>query len=129
VHCVAWSPDGNYLATASDDETAKVWNALTDHCVHTLQGHTNAVWCVAWSPDGKHLATASEDYSDDFPRGVAQVWDTATGQCVQSLLQHAPSVDSVAWSPNGKHLAIALVDESAHITLFSPMGIRGQILS
>src|SRR5206468_1065208 len=56
VISVAFSPNGQRLATASDDRTVKVWDAATGRELRTLQGHTS----VAFSPDGRHLASASE---------------------------------------------------------------------
>ena len=61
VYGVAYSPDGKRLATASDDETAKVWDAESGQELLTLRGHSGDVNGVAYSPDGKRLATASED--------------------------------------------------------------------
>jgi WD40 repeat protein len=50
---VAWNPDGSRLATASDDRTAKVWDAATGKELLTQSGHSSEVSNVAWSPDGK----------------------------------------------------------------------------
>ena len=58
---MAFSPDGKRLASASYDQTVKVWDAATGQESLTLKGHTNYVWSVAFSPDGKRLASASED--------------------------------------------------------------------
>ena len=54
------SPDGKTLATASRDNTVKLWN-LQGEQLKTLQGHSNRVNSVSFSPDGKTLATASDD--------------------------------------------------------------------
>ena len=103
VDSVAWSPDGQRLATASWDKTAKVWDAAKGKEVLTLRGHADGVYGVAWSPDGQRLATASEDQT-------AKVWDAATGKEVLTLRGHSNGVDSVAWSPDGKRLATAGLD-------------------
>src|SRR5262249_19978621 len=65
AHSVAWSPDGQRLASASGDlhnyakpGEVKVWEAQTGKPLLTLPGHTGAVRSVAFSPDGKHLASA-----------------------------------------------------------------------
>jgi WD40 repeat protein len=47
--------------TASDDETARLWDPATGDCRRTLTGHTGQVIGVAFSPDGRLLATASVD--------------------------------------------------------------------
>jgi Tol biopolymer transport system component len=58
---VVWSPDGKRLATASSDNTAKVWDAVNGQDLLTLRGHDEWVYSVAFSPDGKRLAMGSED--------------------------------------------------------------------
>jgi WD40 repeat protein len=61
VFAVAFSPDGTLLATASGDNTARLWDPVTGECVRTLTGHPEPVFAVAFSPDGTLLATASGD--------------------------------------------------------------------
>ena len=61
VNGVAFSPDGQILASASDDDTVKLWNPATGALLRTLAGHRSAVQSVAFSPDGRTLASASWD--------------------------------------------------------------------
>ena len=61
VESVAFSPDGNTLASGSDDETVRLWDANTGDTIRTLTGHIWAVESVAFSPDGKTLASGSLD--------------------------------------------------------------------
>ncbi|KLU93067.1 hypothetical protein MAPG_12010, partial [Magnaporthiopsis poae ATCC 64411] len=61
VRSVAFSPDGQKLASASDDNTVKLWDAATGACEATLEGHNNRVRSVVFSPDGQKLASASDD--------------------------------------------------------------------
>jgi len=98
VNSVAWSPDGQRLASASVDNTIMISDAGNGSILLTLRGHTNAVNSVAWSPDGKRLATGSRDRS-------IKVWDAATGTETMTLLGHTSAVRTVSWSPDGKRLA------------------------
>ncbi|MEO7193836.1 MAG: TIR domain-containing protein, partial [Pseudonocardiaceae bacterium] len=65
VRSVAFAPDGHTLATASDDQTVRLWDLTDPAHPHPLgaplTGHTNGVASVAFAPDGRTLATASLD--------------------------------------------------------------------
>jgi WD40 repeat protein/tRNA A-37 threonylcarbamoyl transferase component Bud32 len=100
VHAVCFSPDGTRLATASLDQTVKIWDAQSGQEVLTLKGHANAVSSVCFSPDGTRLATGSWDQT-------VKVWDAQSGQEVLTLKGHANAVSSVCFSPDSKRLASA----------------------
>jgi WD40 repeat protein len=105
---VAFSPDGQRLASACDDGTVKVWDAATGQESLTLTGHTDRVWSVAFSPDGQRLASASDDRT-------VKVWDAATGQETLTLKGHTSIVHSVAFSPDGQRLASASSDQTVKV--------------
>jgi WD40 repeat protein len=68
VTSVAFSPDGQRLVSASQDNTIKLWDAQTGQLALTLKGHTEPVTSVAFSPDGHRLASASMDQT-------VKIWD------------------------------------------------------
>jgi len=108
VQDVAFSPRGGLIATASSDQTARIWDAATGGCLATLTGHSAAVEAVAFSPAGALLATGSADTT-------ARLWDAATGAHLITLAGHDYTVRGVAFSPSGALLATASGDATARL--------------
>jgi WD40 repeat protein len=69
VDAAAFSPDGERIATASLDHTARLWDATGAPLSEPMR-HGDAVYSVAFSPDGNRIVTASADHT-------ARLWDTA----------------------------------------------------
>ncbi|HEX6523056.1 MAG TPA: pentapeptide repeat-containing protein [Streptosporangiaceae bacterium] len=108
VQSVAYHPDGTRLATAGDDGTVRIWDAVTGEHLHTLVGHTDWVQVVAYRPDGTRLATAGDD-------DTVRIWDAVTGEHLQTLVGHSGIVHSVAYHPDGTRLATASDDGTVRI--------------
>ncbi|KAJ2893536.1 Chromatin assembly factor 1 subunit, partial [Coemansia aciculifera] len=68
---LAWSPDGNFLVSASVDNTARIWDAREARCLQVLADHSHYVQGVAWDPLGEFIATQSSDRSLRVYRWVA----------------------------------------------------------
>ena len=111
VNTVSWSPDGQTLASGSDDGIIKLWSR-EGQLLQTLKGHESSVISVSWSPDGKTLASGSDDKT-------IKLW-SREGQLLQTLKGHENWVNSVSWSPDGKTLASGSGDKT--IKLWSREG-------
>jgi tRNA A-37 threonylcarbamoyl transferase component Bud32 len=102
VFSVAFSPDGQRLASARGDGTIGLYDVNTGEEIQTLQGHTDYVFSVTFHPDGNHLASASKDRT-------VRVWDLRTGKELFHCDGHRGDVGGaaygVAFSPDGEHLA------------------------
>jgi len=106
---VAFSPDGETLAAACADRTAKLWNLRTGELRATFTGHTHFVLSVAFSPDGKIAATGS------FVGETVKLWDTQTAKELVTLKSEGGPIASVAFSPDGRTLATGSWDKIAEL--------------
>jgi WD40 repeat protein len=110
---VAFSPDGQILATASWDTTIKLWNFKSHRLLATLKGHLSHVWDLDISPDGRMLASGSED-------GTIKLWrldgEWATERTMERTLRgHTAPVYSVRFSADGETLASGSADHTVKL--------------
>ncbi|MBD2540753.1 serine/threonine protein kinase [Coleofasciculus sp. FACHB-SPT36] len=82
VNSVAFSPDGQILASGSEDNTIKLWQLGTGKEIRTLTGHSESVNSIAFSPDGQLLASGSSDKT-------IKLWLPSTGKETLTLAGHS----------------------------------------
>ncbi|WP_449419255.1 WD40 domain-containing protein [Phormidium nigroviride] len=108
VRSVAFSPNGETLASAGEDKTIWLWEVNTGRVKTPLLGHTGCVWSVAFSPDGRILASGSSDRT-------IRLWDINTSRTLKILSDHESWVLSVTFDPNGKFLASSSADQTIRL--------------
>ncbi|MGE5659488.1 MAG: AAA-like domain-containing protein [Actinomycetota bacterium] len=100
---VAFSPNGELIASTSEDRMAKLWSR-DGKLLHTLKGHDSGIWSVAFSPDSQTIATGSND-------GIVKLWKS-NGTLLTNLIGHSAGVKGLAFAPDGKTLASASEDKT-----------------
>ncbi|MEH2026093.1 nSTAND1 domain-containing NTPase [Nostoc sp.] len=106
ITSISISPNGQLIASASKDNTVKLWR--TDgKLLKTFRGHKDNVNSISFSPDSQLIASASDDKT-------VKVWQL-DGKMLMSFDKHDNSVNSVNFSPDGKMIASASKDRTVRV--------------
>lgn len=108
VFALAFSPDGEYVASASADRTAKVFRTADGELVRTFEGHTDHVTGVSWRANGKQLATSSADRK-------IKVWNFELGEQQRSIDVAGKEVTAVTFAGTAGLLVSGSGDRNVRI--------------
>ncbi|CAH2073848.1 unnamed protein product [Thlaspi arvense] len=98
VNHVCFSPNGQWIASASFDHSVRLWNGTTGAFVARFLGHVRDVYQISWSADSRMLLSCSQD-------STLKVWDIRTKTLKRDLAGHVAEVYAVDWSPDGEKVA------------------------
>jgi WD40 repeat protein len=108
VNGMAFSPNGQRIASSSADGTIRVWDTTSGKEVVTLKANKKEVRSVCFSPDGKRLVSAGLD-------GTLRIWSPAEGKLLITLKGHEGGATCVAFSPDGKTIASGGADKEVRL--------------
>jgi hypothetical protein len=108
INSAQFSPNGQWIVTASRDSTAQVWDSRTGQAVGEALRHGGEIKCAQFSPDGRRVVTASLD-------GTARIWDVQTGQSIGQLLRHDGAVSYADFSPDGRRIVTGSQDKTVRL--------------
>jgi WD40 repeat protein len=95
---VCFDSSGNLLASASSDNTVRIWDVITGQEINNFTDNTHSVYSVAFHPGGNIIAAGLSD-------GNILLWNITNRQLIGNLTGHTSAIWCVSFSPNGELLA------------------------
>ncbi len=110
---LAFSPDGETLASSDHHTTIRLSRAKDGTELHTLSSHTDSIISLAFSPDGSILASGSAD-------NTVKLWVVEDGTELLTLSDHTDWIEALAFSPDGRYLAVGAgtIESVSDITVY-----------
>eukprot|EP01126_Amoeba_proteus_P054513 TRINITY_DN6713_c0_g1_i1.p1 TRINITY_DN6713_c0_g1~~TRINITY_DN6713_c0_g1_i1.p1 ORF type:complete len:424 (-),score=89.54 TRINITY_DN6713_c0_g1_i1:155-1363(-) len=110
---VAFSNDGDLLASCGMDALIKIWNPKTGELIHTLDGPGDSIDCCAWHPRGPVVLGGSGD-------GSAWMWNGKSGRIMNTFTGHSDSVTACSFTSDGNRSKVVTVSADSTIRVWNP---------
>ncbi|KAI9209708.1 WD40-repeat-containing domain protein [Polychytrium aggregatum] len=108
VWFVAFSPDGNYLASASKDNKVIIWSCEDWSVYHMLPTTKDPVAFLAWSPDSTFILALPHDQ-------IFKLWNAKIGVAERTFSRHTEPVTSCAWLLDSKRFVTGGLDKTIYL--------------
>ena len=105
---ISWHPNGNFIVSASIDQTLRIWDLAQAESVAVLAEHSDEVIHVSWSPSGAYIASGSADRT-------TLIWDANSLEPKYRLRGHSDTINSVEWFHDESHLVTASMDGTVRV--------------
>ena len=105
VDCVAFHPNGAYIATGSSDKTIRFWSVHSGDCLRLFSRHSSGILSICFSPDGQYLASAGEDK-------IIKIWDIKAGKLFKDLKDHSDTIFALQFDNTSSVLCSGGLDKT-----------------